>query len=248
MKNLLFPLLLGLLLLPACSRIWHIADVQPNSYRVTKAVDASAEEDIRALISPYKEQLDAEMNQVLGRLTHPLEKAKPESTLGNWMCDMLHKKSEDYYQKPIDFTTVNYGGIRLSSLPAGDLTVRTIFELMPFDNQLVVLRVDSAIVHQLFERMAANGGWPISQQVSYRIVDQQPQDIRIKGQPLQGNRTYYISISDFIANGGGRCFFLRDQPRDALGKQVREGMIDYLREETAAGRAYSAAVDGRVKS
>ena len=89
------------------------------------------------------------MDLVLAENETELIKAQSEGTLGNFIADALLQKGIDYAYHPIDFAIVNNGGIRLPSLPSGNITVGKIYELMPFDNMIVVLKVSGNIVQQL---------------------------------------------------------------------------------------------------
>ncbi len=227
----------------ACAPRIHYID---TSAQYIKADEVAADEEIAEMITPYKERLDAEMNTVIGNTARELAKAKPESPLGNWLADLIHKKSEDYYESNIDFALVNYGGIRIPVLAEGDVTRGKIFELMPFDNMLVVLEIDGATVRQIFGIMATNGGWPISKQVSYVIENELPVDILINGETLDDSKIYKVALSDYLANGGDNLFFLKDKKRNNLGVLFRDAMFEYIVEQD--GKVMDAEVEGRVIS
>ena len=242
-------LLWGTLLLlygTACQRNWQPQQVEVQSYPIA-TVDTLAEDpEIADLIAPYKSQLEAEMNVVLGEVDQPLSKAQPESSLGNWAADAMHQSCERLSGKPIDFAIVNYGGLRIPQLPAGPLRRSKIYELMPFDNKLVVLEANGSVVYQLFDRMAAYGGWPISHTVRYRIEMGKAADVRINGLPLTLKKIYRIGMTDFVANGGDKCRFFEDQPRTELGEMYRDALLRFVEAETAAGRKITAELEGRV--
>ncbi len=231
----------------SCNKVLHLADAKPQSYKVETSTEIQPDEEVLEMIAPYKSQIDEKMNEVLGKSAITLVKAKPQSTLGNWMADLIHKKSQDYYGKPIDFAIVNYGGIRIPEIKQGNVTRRKIFEVMPFDNMLVVLKVKGNIVEQLFDRMADYGGWPISKQVRYEIKDGKPQNILIHEKSIVRDQTYKIALSDFIANGGDKCFFFKDQPRDELNHLFRDAIIEFVQEENAQGKFLDAEMDFRVR-
>jgi 2',3'-cyclic-nucleotide 2'-phosphodiesterase (5'-nucleotidase family) len=191
--------------------------------------------------------MEKEMNQVIGACEKELMKAKPESTLGNWTADLVHKKCEEYYGKSIDFALVNYGGLRIPSLPAGPIMKSTIFELMPFENALVVLNVDAETVEKLFVRMAEYGGWLISHQVQFDIKNGKPIDVQINGKPIDKNKMYKIALSDFVANGGDKCFFFEDKKQELLGKLFRDAIMEHVIELNAQGKKVNADLEGRVE-
>lgn len=239
-------LFLTCILFFSCSKVIHLADTSPASIKIEKAAVIEPDAEIVAMIEPYSTELDKEMNQVIGSCAKDLTKAKPESKLGNWMADLIHKKSEAYYGKPIDLALVNYGGIRIPTLSQGEISKRTIFELMPFDNMLVVLHVDASTMLQLFERMAEYGGWPVSHQVKYIINNDQPEEITIHGKPIDENKIYTIALSDFIANGGDKCFFFEDKKREMLGRLFRDALIEGVEDLQKEGKQVDGEIEGRV--
>ncbi len=237
----------------AACKVNHLAQIQPQTYRMepqsttARGLDVAADSTLTALIEPYKSKLDAEMNEVIGTVAKTLDKNKPESTLGNWMADLFYEQMSDYNKGEIDFASMNYGGIRIPSLQAGEVTRGKIFELMPFDNMLVVVHADEATVRQFADNAAKNGGIPVSKQLRFEIKNGKAENITIKGQPLQAGKIYKIGVSDYVANGGDDCSFLIDKKRDELGVLMRDAIIEYVKKQTAQGKQLNAQLDGRIK-
>ena len=242
MKKNLF-VFLTLFLFGSCSKVVHISPAPSPSIQIEANAESAPSKEIEALINPYKEQLDDEMKAIIGIAAKELPKAKPESELGNWTADLIHKKCEEYYGQPIDFAIVNYGGLRIPSLPTGEISRAQIFELMPFENALVVLHADGETVEQLFIRMAEYGGWPISHQLKFKIKNGKPIDVKINGDPIDKNKIYKIALSDFLANGGDKCFFFKDKKRDLLGKLFRDAIIEHVQDLSAAGKKADAQLE-----
>jgi 2',3'-cyclic-nucleotide 2'-phosphodiesterase (5'-nucleotidase family) len=234
-----------LVALTSC-RVWHVADQNVQTFELKSEIIADDSATV-ALILPYKTQLDEQMNVEIGRFEQEMTKAKPESLLTNWFADALQTQTAVYYGKPIDFAVSNYGGIRLPSLPAGVVTKRGIFELMPFDNALVVVEIADTTVQKLFAHMAESQGWPISSNVQYSIKQQRAQDIRINGKPIEAGRTYTVSVSDYLANGGDNCSFLSEGKRTDLNVLIRDALIAFIEAETKNGRTLNSNLDGRLK-
>ncbi len=238
-RYIVFILLLNLL---ACRPRIHYIGAETT---YMKTAESAVDEDIADMVEPYKARLDAEMNKVIGKTERELMKAKPESPMGNFVADLIYEKGKDYYDKNIDFAIVNYGGLRIPNLPKGDITKGRIFELMPFDNMLVVVEMDATTLRQLFGVMATNGGWPISKGVNYGIKEGQTVDILIHDSPIEEDKVYKVIMSDYLANGGDKLFFLVDKKRDNLGVLFRDAMLEYIIEQE--GATIDAKVEGRVK-
>lgn len=236
--------ILFLAMVVGCARTTHVAKVDV-SHTSIQAMDEDAR--INTMIDPYKDVLDAEMDIVIGKCANGLEKGRPESTLGNWVTDLLVERASSSYGQEIDFAIQNYGGLRINWIGAGDVTVGKLYELMPFDNLIVVLHMKGRDLMQLFDHMAKSGGWPISGQVRYAIHDEKPLDVQIHGKPLDLDHQYIFALPDYIANGGDRYTFLKDaDERVDLDYLVRDAIIDHVRLLTKEGREMESSEDGRV--
>ena len=142
-------LLLGLLQNPDYQLVeieYHNSDIS------TTKVDSS----IWNIIAPYKKTLDADMNEVLCYAKTNLKKGQPESLLGNWTADLCLEEAQDLFQDTIDMVLFNNGGLR-ASLSEGNITKRDIYQLMPFENELVVLSLSLDDVGDLMNYLKYTG-------------------------------------------------------------------------------------------
>jgi len=140
---------------------------------------------------------------------------------------------------------VNYGGLRVPLLPAGNITKGMIFELMPFDNFLTVMELKGNVVQQLFDHIAAQGGWPVAG-VRFEIFDGKASEIQISNKPLEEERIYQIIISDYLADGGDNLLFLRLEKRTNTGIFIRDAILEYLQKQTHEGKPIATHLDNRV--
>lgn len=217
------------LLLSSCRTRTFLSKVETERITVDKNEQADVDTDITTIIEPYKSQLDAKMDRQLGILTTDLKKSKPEGTLNNWMTDIIHERAEHYYGQRVDFAIQNYGGIRVNSISAGSLAVRKIYELMPFDNKIVILKLDGELMKKMLANIAEREGMPVSKAIQMKIdARRKPQDVLINGEELDMNRTYTMALPDYVANGGGGFDFLKPLKQIETGWNVREAIIDYL--------------------
>ncbi len=205
-----------------------------------------ADQQMLAGIQPFKDSLDKEMNIVLGMADDALTKTQPESDLGNFMCDLILKKSRDYYNGRVDFTVLNHGGIRLPSLPKGNITVGEIIELMPFENRIAIMQLSGYTVDTLLNHMASKGGWHISG-ARYKIKNDKATDITINGNPIDDHKTYTVAISDYLAKGGDDCIMLKGLPFTDTQKTIREALMEGVKEMTAKGEHIKSKLDGRIQ-
>ena len=241
-----FLLLLTCLLAGACSPRIGQAVVQPQFYaidaelRVPDSVGTAA--TVAKTIDPYRDQLTASMEETVAELATPLVKGQPESTMGNWTADVLRDAAHDLFPDyPIAFSVQNYGGLRIAEVPAGPLRVGTIYEMMPFDNELVLVAAPGKVVTEFVNHLLNDGGWPVSSELSAERTAGKTR-ITLSGEPVDASKTYYLAVPDYVANGGSDASMLAGLPQVASGRMIRDLLIDYARRSVEPIRA---TADGR---
>lgn len=196
------------------------------------------------MLKPYKDSIEHSMYTVIGFSLKGLTKKQPESALGNFMADAMKVMAEKKFNKKIDVAFVNYGGIR-SYLPKGDITVGMIYELMPFDNLVVLQEVKGDILQQYLDKMAARDGWPVSG-LQMGIRDNKAVNILIGNQPISKNTTYLVANSDYIANGGDGCDMLRSIVQINSNYIFRDALIEYVLSITRQGKSIDSTTENRI--
>ena len=215
-----------ILLVSCSSKINHFARYQDQTIRLDEGT-SETDKNIDAMISPYRDKLSATMDEVIAVSDQELVKRKPSSNMGNWMCDALMSGTRAIYSGEIDFVIQNYGGLRINSLAKGNVTVGNIFELMPFENFMVIAELDGENTKKLLDKIAESGGWPVSREISFYISDQKTaENIKINGKEFDINKTYWIATSDYVVNGGDNMDFFRQAPIVETGKLIRDILID----------------------
>ncbi len=231
-------------LLIACKTNSFVANIHPHNYEINPWLNEGiAEYD--SIIAPYKASLDREMDQVLGSNATMLYKSKPNGSLGNWMVDALYNQATVLFDDNIDFTVLNYGGIRIPNLPKGDVTRRNIYELMPFENKVAKLNSTGAIVNRLVKRIVNYGGWPISEHLLIRVSDQDTLAY-LDGNVIDENARYTFLITDYVANGGDRCDFLSEAKREDSKVLLRDVFINELKDLTTKGKLIEVSPQDRI--
>lgn len=237
-------LLLLLVAAYSCKQAYVVSNTQTGSIRINGDSLRIADSAMLQTIHPYKQKMDAMMNEVIGTSLTNLEKEQPEGTLNNLMTDACIDYATYTAGKPADLAFLNYGGIRIPRISAGDITRGKIFELMPFDNQLVWLKISGSAVHELVQLSSQSNGWPMSG-VRMKIVNGKAEQILINGQPLDTAISYSIITSDYLAGGGDKTFMLTNPiERVDFGYLLRDAIIDYVRKQTPL----NLKKDGRISN
>ncbi len=244
-KNLPFALLFLLLLITglSCNTTYQSQSLQYKTYRINDGQQKDS--SVLNFLQPYSSTVNKTMNDVIGIAEASLDKKQPEGTLGNFMVDAFLSMAAEKYNTKTDVAFVNFGGIRLTQLPAGNVTTGKIFELMPFDNLLILQKLKGSVLQQLLDLAASKGGWPVAG-MTMQIKDKKAVNVMIGGRPLDPNATYTAVNSDFIANGGDNADMLRNVPQITNGYLMRDAILDYIKKLKSQGKNINAKTENRV--
>ncbi|TPE44658.1 5'-nucleotidase C-terminal domain-containing protein [Pontibacter mangrovi] len=205
----------------------------------------SADPQLEAQIAPYRQAVESKMSEVVGTAPVALSKGDYESPLGNFVVDLQLAQSEPLYGKPIDLSLTTNGGLRVP-LPEGEITTGNVFELMPFENELVVLTLKGEAVKQLFDYAAERKNAPIGN-ATYTVQNGKATDIRINGQPFDASHAYTLVTSNYLAGGGDDLNMLKDAVKyENIGLLLREAILQQISQLTEVGKPVTADTTKRV--
>ncbi|MFT5511730.1 MAG: 2',3'-cyclic-nucleotide 2'-phosphodiesterase (5'-nucleotidase family) [Bacteroidia bacterium] len=200
---------------------------------------------IDALIAPYKAQIDSQMNVVVGYSATELIKARPESPMGNGIADLLYRFGVNTIGNDIDLCVMNYGGLR-APIPRGPITVGRIFEIMPFDNTLVVVTINQVELNQLAGHILVKGGEPFAgaEHVSVTNFKSGPRFV-FTDSTLYTKQSYRILTSNYLADGGDSYTMFIGKQREETNTLIREALISGF-SNTSNDNPFTAKIDGRI--
>jgi len=249
MKHPIYSYLTALLLATSAvgcqQKVWQ--PQSPSLELTDVAVDSTitADPETEAKIAPYRKQVTAKMSEVIGTAPVELRKANYESPLGNFITDLFLEQTNKMVDTPVDMAQVTNGGLRVP-LPAGPITVGHIFELMPFENEVLILTLDGPTTKELFDFAAKTGISPISN-ATYTVKDGTAIDVKIGGKPLDLTRNYTIVTSDYLSTGGDNMvMFKKAIKTEKVGIMMRDMILKHIKELTAAGKPIVANTAKRV--
>ncbi len=159
---------------------------------------------VKGLVDAAQEEVGEQFKLVVATATASLEKPRsgPESGLGSWMADCYRDWAG------ADAAFQNTGGIR-AAIPAGPVTLRDLFNVMPFDNMMVTMKMTgkqlrSALDHAMgAARPVQVGGLTASYHVG-APSGMRLETVTVAGAPLDDERTYSVTTLDFMVTGGDR--------------------------------------------
>ena len=197
---------------------------------------------------PYKDKMIEEISKVLSYAPATMDRTDGilQSTLGNLIADLCYDKANALFfketGKKVDFLLSNYGGIR-AAIIKGNVTVSNAFELMPFDNTLVVVELTPEKIEALFayfiEKDIAN---PLSKQIEL-VLTKNSYKVLINGKPIQKDKTYYVATSNYLQKGGDGMNFFAD-PLSLYDSNflIRNAIVEYFKSKDTL----TSRLDNRV--
>ena len=169
------------------------------------------DEHIASLVRGWHDILDRRFSRVIGYAARDIGQNTPE--MNNMITDSwLHA----YPHAQIAIT--NRGGIR-QSIPAGDITIATIFGLMPFDNHILALTLNGEELIESLRPSFITAGFS-----SIR------KHLLINGRDLSPDSTYTVLINDFMYGQSNMNFQRYDENPHDLQINYRQPLIDWLKE------------------
>lgn len=179
-------------------------------------------------------QYEKGFDDVLGVSEEPLTRTAGESTMGNVVVDAMRAEGK------ADVAVSNYGGIR-SEIKSGTITARDVFKVMPFDNKIVLMRVNGAFIKELVEDRVAgtsNGMLVSGMKV---VADKNLPDrervtlLEIGGKPYDPDALYTLAVSDYLAEGNSgfsRLTTVNQEEIAHTGIAIRDAIINYVKAQT----------------
>jgi 2',3'-cyclic-nucleotide 2'-phosphodiesterase (5'-nucleotidase family) len=219
-------------------------------------VDSGIPDDkrINGMLRLYSPKVRA-LDTVIGSLKVDLRKGGVGGgTLGNFVTDIMRAEAARKLGKQVVLAVTNSGGLRKSVISKGDLRLRDIFELMPFENTLVAFDLSGAQVLDLLRVVVSHRDAQSGAVIKYRITsDKRPQlestQLLISGSPkeIDPAAIYTVVSIDYLLNVTGSDYSLLRGARNIrpLGLTLRDAITEHVKAETAAGRPIVSTAYGR---
>ncbi len=198
-------------------------------------VTVTPDPEVQALVDIYVAEIEAVKNSVIGYASAPIYRNyRYESAMGDWVTDIMRA-----YDPSIDFAFTNSGGLR-ADISAGDLTFGEVFDVMPFDNTLVLVELTGAEVIQVL-REGTTGQHGVIQvsglsfAFDYGAIAVGDSTLvgdvidLSTGLPLDPNATYTVAVNDFMGNGGDHYYTLGANPGVNTYVLIRDLMVEWVK-------------------
>lgn len=243
MKGRIIYLFLSLLIFGSCSKSYLKQKADFTHYSLKQNTES---ENAKITIAEYKVKVNAETEKVIGTSTDVLVKDGDESTLGNFVCDALkYSAAKEFKNLPVDVVIINRGGLR-ANLPKGDIKVINIFELMPFENDLILVKISGQKLLEglqiVFEKRHPFSG------IKIKAENNKITETTINGSSIDKDKIYTIVTSDYLAYGGDNFLFLKDPvTMEKSNLRIRTAITNYCIFLTESKKQIIPYTDGRLQ-
>ena len=198
--------------------------------------------EVARIVATYKAASAEQAARQITRLPQSITRAgtpSGETALGNLIADAQWAATAPMDKGAADFALMNPGGVRADLLVApggGAVNYGQLFSIQPFGNTLTVKTFTGQLVKELLESQYRQDRPRVlypSAQLTYQVDVKQPvgqrvSDIRIKGQDLQLNARYRVTMNSFLATGGD-AFSVFNRGTDVVGGDLDvDALTDYL--------------------
>lgn len=184
-----------------------------------------------------------------------------ETNLGDFCADafLWQAKQASVLNGVVDGALTNGGGIR-NSISVGDITRGSLHGVMPYNNQLYVIKLKGSVLLEMLEAATcfipeAMGAFPQVAGITYELDTKKPfvkgkqyphstyyapaepgnrvKILTVAGKPFNPNKIYAIAVAEFIAAGGdayGATQTLAAKERTFLGYLDVQALENYVKE------------------
>jgi len=210
---------------------------QKYGYNIEINQQVLSDSSIVKYYQPFKKNLEESlMNTPISYSPETYKKNDGElnSTLSNMFADATYEMSNPVFNKMsgknIDIVLLNNGGIR-SIISKGNISEKTAFELMPFENSIVVLELNGLSIIKMIDYLRkVKLQHPISGLQITLNNDYSVNEVKINGVSIENEKKYYVATTDYLLEGGDKMYFLAETTKTTdINYKMRDILIDYFK-------------------
>ena len=209
--------------------------------------------EIAAIAAPFHERALAYLNEPVATATGPFPgaRARLEDTA---LLDLINETQLAATKADLSLTSLL--PFRFEGWEAGPLTVRQVYALYPYENQLVVVEVDGARLRGILEHAATYYGkaewkdgalvlspdpgmtpynFDVLQGATYRIDPTAPEgkrvtELRYRGRDVKDGDRFSLAVNSYRAQGSGGYTALKgSKVLRTYNDEIRELLVERLR-------------------
>ncbi len=214
-----------------------VLDIKVEGSRIVEAsghlemIKPREREDVAVVVKRYREKVDTVLDERIGSAGVDLDGENVrlrETNLGDLLADIMREASG------ADTAIINGGGIR-TSIRKGDIRMKDVYSVLPFDNYIVAVKltgrqIQEALEHGVSAVENGEGRFPQVSGLRFSYDPSAPAGKRVNGvfvggEPLKADREYTVATNDFLAAGGDGYKAFGDAVKASRDFEVVGGMM-----------------------
>ena len=183
-----------------CGNMGHLIEISLPSEQGSQTISVhpistavKPDERLERRVRAINEEIASRLGVRLG--TVPLDHIRTRHQIGEMVAGIFR----EHYGT--DMALVQSGGIR-ADLTDGDITLRDIYSILPYENRIIPVRLPGRSIRRLIEKAVNDGADAALAGVEVTSSDE-ALTIYVNGVRLDDSRDYTIALSEYVTSGGG---------------------------------------------
>lgn len=188
------------MIIDGCGNMGHLVEVSLRGEQGSQAISVhpistavKPDERLERRVQAINEEIASRLGVRLG--TVPLDHIRTRHQIGEMVAGIFR----EHYGT--DMALVQSGGIR-ADLTDGDITLRDIYSILPYENRIIPVRLPGRSIRRLIEKAVNDGADAALAGVEVTSSDESL-TIYVNGVHLDDSRDYTIALSEYVTSGGG---------------------------------------------
>ncbi len=189
------------------------------------------DENVKKKFNEIYEKVSKKMDEVIGKALKPItfESTTFDTPIGNLVTDIIRWKAN------VEIAFQNAGGVR-NIINKGDITLRDVYKIMPFENTIVKLKMKGKDIYEVVKDNLKNNKTSMyvsGINVKYKINPQgnaEIIEITKDGKIIDMEKEYSVATNNYLISGGsgGKAFKKALETTDTL-ISVRDAIIEWIK-------------------
>ncbi|VVC96091.1 unnamed protein product, partial [Leptidea sinapis] len=161
------------------------------------------DEEVKAKLEPYAKMVHEAESKVIGRSENTLhfeDCVFGECALGDLLVDSMSEYAKESENSSYDYLSFIQRGNIKASIPSGNITKGVLFELLPFNDRIVVFELQGKYIREALERSVISA-WGM-QPFKGPYVLQVSVTIGKSKEALDLEKSYHVIAPAYLADGG----------------------------------------------
>lgn len=188
------------MIIDGCGNMGHLVEVSLRGEQGSQAISVhpistavKPDERLERRVHAINKEIASRLGVRLG--TVPLNHIRTRHQIGEMVAGIFR----EHYGT--DMALVQSGGIR-ADLTDGDITLRDIYSVLPYENRIIPVRLPGRSIRRLIEKAVSGGEDAALAGVEVTSSDE-TLTIYVNGVRLDDSRDYTIALSEYVTSGGG---------------------------------------------